>query len=45
MTIERPMPITTEANGAMSESESLVITRNLLKAREKSRAHGANYSA
>ena len=34
-------PITTGANNTMNQSEFLVITCNLLKAREKSRAQGA----
>ena len=34
-------PITTGANSAMNQSEFLAIICNLLKAREKSRVHGA----
>ena len=47
MTVEKPKPkqllrpIITGANSAMSQSQSLAITCNSLKAREKSRVHGA----
>ena len=47
MTVEKPKPkqllrpITTGANSAMSQSQSLAITCNSLKGREKSRVHGA----
>ena len=47
MIVEKPKPwqllrpITTGANSAMNQSEFLAITCNLLKAREKSRVHGA----
>ena len=47
MTVEKPKPkqllrpITTGANSAMSQSQSLAITCNSLKWREKSRVHGA----
>ena len=47
MTVEKPKPkqllrpITTGANSAMNQSQFLAITRNLLKARGKSRVHGA----
>ena len=47
MTVEKPKPkqllrpITTGANSAMNQSEFLAIICNLLKAREKSRLHGA----
>ena len=47
MTVEKPKPkqllrpITTGANSAMSRSQSLAITCNSLKGREKSRVHGA----
>ena len=47
MTVEKPKPkqllrpITTGANGAMSQSQFLAIILNLFKAREKSRVHGA----
>ena len=47
MTVEKPKPkkllrpITTGANNAMNQSEFLAIICNLLKAREKSRVHGA----
>ena len=47
MTVEKPkpkqllLPITTEANSAMNQSQFLAITCKLLKAREKSRVHGA----
>ena len=34
-------PITTGADSAMNQSQFLAITSNLLKAREKSRVHGA----
>ena len=34
-------PITTGANSAMNQSQFLAITCNSLKAREKSRVHGA----
>ena len=46
MTVEKPKPkqllrpITTGANRAMSQSQFLAITCNMLKAREKSRVHG-----
>ena len=45
MTVEKPRqllrPITTGANSAMNQSQLLAITCNSLKAREKSRVHGA----
>ena len=47
MTVEKPKPkqllrpITKGANSAMSQSQSLAITCNSLKGREKSRVHGA----
>ena len=47
MTVEKPKPkqllrpITTGAESAMNQSQFLAITCNKLKAREKSRAHGA----
>ena len=47
MTVEKPKPkqllrpITAGANSAMNQSEFLAIICNLLKAREKSRVHGA----
>ena len=47
MTVEKPKPkqllrpITTGANSAINQSHFLAITCNWLKAREKSRAHGA----
>ena len=47
MTVEKPrpkqllQPITTGADSAMNQSQFLAITCNSLKAREKSRAHGA----
>ena len=47
MTVEKPKPkqllrpITTGTNSAMNQSEFLAITCNSLKAREKSRVHGA----
>ena len=47
MTVETPKPklllrpIITGANGAINQSEFLVITCNSLKAREKSRVHNA----
>ena len=47
MTVEKPKPklllrlITTGTNSAINQSEFLVITCNSLKAREKSRVHGA----
>ena len=47
MTVEKPKPkqllrpITTGANSATNQSQSLEITCNTLKAREKSRVHGA----
>ena len=47
MTVEKPKPkqllrpITTGANSAMNQSRVLAITCNSLKAREKSRVHGA----
>jgi len=47
MTVEKPKPkqllrpITTGADSAMNQSESLAITCNSLEAREKSRVHGA----
>ena len=46
MPVEKPKPkqllrsITTGANSAMNQSQFLTIICNLLKAREKSRAHG-----
>ena len=46
MTVEKPKPkqllrpITTGAESAMNQSESLAITCNSLEAREKSRVHG-----
>ena len=47
MTVEKPKPkqllrpMTTGADSAMNQSQFLVITCNSLKAREKSRIHGA----
>ena len=47
MTVEKPKPkqllrpITTGAGSAMNQSQLLEITCNSLKAREKSRVHGA----
>ena len=47
MTVEKPKPkqllrpIATGADGAMNQSQFLAITCNSLKAREKSRVHGA----
>ena len=47
MTVEKPKPkqllrpITTEADSATNQSQFLAITWNSLKAREKSRVHGA----
>ena len=47
MTVEKPKPkqllrpITTGADGATNQSQSVEITCNTLKAREKSRVHGA----
>ena len=47
MTVEKPKPkqllrpITTGADGAMNQSQFQAITCNSLKAREKSRVHGA----
>ena len=49
MTVEKPKPkpkqllrpIKTGANSAMNQSQLLAITCNSLKAREKSRVHGA----
>ena len=47
MTVEKPKPkqllrpITTGADSAMNQSQFLAITCNSLKAREKSRIHGA----
>ena len=47
MTAEKPKPnqllrpITTGAGSAMNQSQFLAIICNLLKAREKSRLHGA----
>ena len=47
MTVEKPKPkqllrpITTGANSSTNQSQFLAITWNLLKAWEKSRAHGA----
>ena len=47
MTVEKPKPkqllrpITTGADSATSQSQFLEITCNSLKAREKSRVHGA----
>ena len=47
MTVEKPKPklllrpITTGAGSAMNQSRFLAITCNSLKAREKSRLHGA----
>ena len=45
MTVEKPKqllrPITTGANSAINQSQLLAITCNSLKAREKSRVHGA----
>ena len=47
MTVEKPKrkqllrPITTGASSAMNQSQFLAIISNLLKAREKSRIHGA----
>ena len=46
MTVEKPKPkqllppITTGANSSTNQSQFLAITWNLLKAQEKSRAHG-----
>ena len=46
MTVEKPKPkqllrsITTEANCAMNQPESLAVTCTSLEAREKSRGHG-----
>ena len=48
MTVEKPKPkqllrqITAGAERAMNQSQFLAITCNSLKAREKSRVHGAN---
>ena len=48
MTVEKPKPkqslrpITPGADSAMNQSQFLAITCNSLKAREKSRLHGAN---
>ena len=48
MTVEKPKPkellrpITTGADSMMNQSQPLAITCNLLKAREKSRVHGAS---
>ena len=48
MTVEEPnpkqllRPITTRADTAENQSQFLAITCNSLKAREKSRVHGAN---
>ena len=48
MTVEEPnpkqllRPITTGADSAVNQSQFLAITCNSLKAREKSRVHGAN---
>ena len=47
MTVEKPKPkqlprpITNGADSAMNQSQFLAITYNSLKAREKSRVHGA----
>ena len=47
MTVEKPkpkqllQPITTGLDSAMNQSQFLAITCNSLKAREKSRVHGA----
>ena len=47
MTVEKPKPkqllrpITTGADSAMNQSQFIAITCNSLKAREKSRVHGA----
>jgi len=47
MTVEKPRPkqllrpITTGADSAMNQSQFLAFTCNSLKAREKSRVHGA----
>ena len=47
MTVEKPnprqllRPITTGADSATNQAQFLAITCNLLKAREKSRVHGA----
>ena len=47
MTVEKPKPkqllrpITTGANSAMDQSQFLAINCNSVKAREKSRVHGA----
>ena len=47
MTVEKPKPkqllrpITTVADSAKNQSQFLAITRNSLRAREKSRVHGA----
>ena len=47
MTVEKPKPkqllrpITTGADGVMNQSQFQAITCNSLKAREKSRVHGA----
>ena len=45
MNVKKPKqllrPITTEAGNAMNQSQFLAITCNSLKAREKSRVHGA----
>ena len=47
MTVEKPKPtqllrpITTGAESAMNQSQLLTITLNSLKARERSRGHGA----
>ena len=47
MTVEKPKPkqllrpITTGTNSAMNQSQFLSVTCNSLKAREKSRVHGA----
>ena len=47
MTVEKPKPkqllrpITTGADSAMNQSQFLAVTCNSLKAREKSRVHGA----
>ena len=47
MTVEKPKPkqlfrpITTGTNGAMNQSQFLAIICHSLKAREKSRVHGA----
>ena len=48
MTVEKPKPkqllrpITTGADSAMNQSQFIAITCTSLKAREKSRVHGAN---